>query len=443
MGIKSPNYNPLDNVSSGPQYALMRKVYPEEQTIPTEHWERIVEYVSDKAPENLVYDYLSPLATTSMFKPKPVVLDTTSPAFTTSIFVKGQTMKVGTVNGNLHIYNIETEQTVLHPASNSAISQISENGSQTLLLEMGKIHPHDQPAGSLSSFSQTSAKNQILTRLQRPVFALNEDLNGDGENEIVVCEFGDQTGKLSLFITQGKETLKKILLSIPGSMKVIARDMNDDGKKDLIVLTSQGTEGLWILTQQAPLVFDAQKVIPLAAVFGSSGFDLVDFNEDGLLDVAIVNGDNADLSMVTKPYHGLTLFQNMGGYQFKKIKFLAIPGATNVISSDFDQDGDTDFIVSAFFPDEDRAPGYSLIYLNNQEKNNTQFKMEYLPLSDQGKWLILTKADFDQDGDDDFAVGSFVFSAKDPYQDYLSEWGLKSPDLILYENIYNEPVLLP
>jgi hypothetical protein len=69
--------------------------------------------------------------------------------------------------------------------------------------------------------------------------------------------------------------------------------------------------------------------------------------------------------------------------------------------------------------------------------------MEYLPLSDQGKWLILTKADFDQDGDDDFAVGSFVFSAKDPYQDYLSKWGLKSPDLILYENIYNAPMLLP
>ena len=374
-----------------------------------------------------------------MFKPKPLVLDTTSPAFTTSIFVKGQTMKVGTVNGNLHTYDIETEQTVLHPASNSAISQISENGLQTLLLEMGKIHPHDQPMGSLSSFSNLS-KDQILNRLQRPVFALNEDLNGDGENEIVVCEFGDQTGKLSLFVNQGEETVKKTLLSIPGSIKVIARDMNDDGKKDLIVLTSQGTEGLWILTQQAPLVFDAQRVIPLAAVFGSSGFDLVDFNKDGLLDVAIVNGDNADLSMVTKPYHGLTLFQNMGGYQFKKIKFLAIPGATNVISTDFDQDGDIDFIVSAFFPDEDLAPGYSLIYLSNQAKNNTAFKMEYLPLSNLGKWLILTKADFDQDGDDDFAVGSFVFSAKNPSEDYLSEWGFKSPDIMLYENIYTDPM---
>jgi hypothetical protein len=158
------------------------------------------------------------------------------------------------------------------------------------------------------------------------------------------------------------------------------------------------------------------------------------------MDVAIVNGDNADLSMVTKPYHGLTLFQNMGGYQFKKIKFLAIPGATNVISSDFDQDGDIDFIVSAFFPDEDLAPGYSLIYLSNQAKKNTAFKMEYLPLSNLGKWLILTKADFDQDGDDDFAVGSFVFSAKNPTEDYLSEWGFKSPDIMLYENIYTDPM---
>ena len=440
MGIKSPNYDPLDNVSSGSQYALMHRIYPKEQLIPTEHWERIVEYVSENAPETLVYDYRFPLETTSMFKPKPLVLDTTSPAFTTSIFVKGQTMKVGTVNGNLHIYDIETEQTVLHPASNSAISQISENGPQTLLLEMGKIHPHDEPKGSLSSLSKAAVKEQLLNNLQRPVFALDEDLDGDGHNEIVVCEFGNQTGKLSLFVNQGEETVKKTLLSIPGSIKVIARDMNDDGKKDLIVLTSQGTEGLWILTQQAPLVFDAQRVIPLAAVFGSSGFDLVDFNKDGLMDVAIVNGDNADLSMVTKPYHGLTLFQNMGGYQFKKIKFLAIPGATNVISSDFDQDGDIDFIVSAFFPDEDLAPGYSLIYLSNQAKKNTAFKMEYLPLSNLGKWLILTKADFDQDGDDDFAVGSFVFSAKNPSEDYLSEWGFKSPDIMLYENIYTDPM---
>ena len=66
--------------------------------------------------------------------------------------------------------------------------------------------------------------------------------------------------------------------------------------------------------------------------------------------------------------------------------------------------------------------------------------MEYLPLSNLGKWLILTKADFDQDGDDVFAVGSFVFSAKNPTEDYLSEWGFKSPDIMLYENIYTAPM---
>ena len=76
-------------------------------------------------------------------------------------------MKVGTVNGNLHIYDIETEQTILHPASNSAISQISENGPQTLLLEMGKIHPHDQPTGSLSSLSQSRCQGANIESLAK------------------------------------------------------------------------------------------------------------------------------------------------------------------------------------------------------------------------------------------------------------------------------------
>ena len=53
-GKKFPNYDPLDNVSSGSQYTLMHRIYPKEQLIPTAHWERIVEYVSENAPKALV-----------------------------------------------------------------------------------------------------------------------------------------------------------------------------------------------------------------------------------------------------------------------------------------------------------------------------------------------------------------------------------------------------
>src|SRR5690606_20503160 len=121
--------------------------------------------------------------------------------------------------------------------------------------------------------------------------------------------------------------------------------------KDLVVLHAQGDEGVTVLYQEDRLKFRAERVIRLSPVYGSSWFEMFDYDGDGDKDIALANGDNADLSFVNKPYHGLRVFINEGEHGFQQRYFYPLPGATRVAANDFDGDGDVDFAVSCFFPD--------------------------------------------------------------------------------------------
>ncbi|MCB0564242.1 MAG: VCBS repeat-containing protein [Phaeodactylibacter sp.] len=52
-----------------------------------------------------------------------------------------------------------------------------------------------------------------------------------------------------------------------------------------------------------------------------------DLNQDGREDILYVNGDNADYSIVDKPYHGVRLFLNNGNNEFSEKYFHPMPGA--------------------------------------------------------------------------------------------------------------------
>src|SRR5690606_24741741 len=108
------------------------------------------------------------------------------------------------------------------------------------------------------------------------------DLDKDGNEELVVSEFGDLTGELALFTNKDNtEYKKKVLLGQPGSNRVIAKDMDGDGREDLIVQSAQGDEGITIYYQQDGLKFRSEKVIRVSPLYGSSWFELVDYDGDG------------------------------------------------------------------------------------------------------------------------------------------------------------------
>ncbi|HEY8971497.1 MAG TPA: VCBS repeat-containing protein, partial [Puia sp.] len=152
-------------------------------------------------------------------------------------------------------------------------------------------------------------------------------------------------------------------------------------------------------------VFDQQEVLRFPPVYGSSYFELADFNQDGIPDILYTCGDNADYSQVLKPYHGVYIFINDGKNHFTQRYFFPINGCYKAMARDFDGDGDLDIATISFFADYVNQPEEGFVYLENEE--SFQFQPYSLPAARWGRWITMNTGDLDGDGREDILLGNF------------------------------------
>ena len=239
-----------------------------------------------------------------------------------------------------------------------------------------------------------------------PVASEVIDLNADGEKDLIICQFGHHTGKLSWF-DGGEPGKEHILKSEPGSRRVEAHDFNDDGKPDIMALMAQSKEELILFTNQGQNKFSEKIIYQFPPVYGVSYFELADFNGDGHPDILLTNGDNWDLSPIRKYYHGIRILMNDGRNNFTIAQFFPFYGASKAVARDFDKDGDLDIAAIAFY-DDPKEQANTFLYLEN--KGGLKFSSSSIPAAENGKWITMEACDFDRDGDQDIILGSFVYS---------------------------------
>jgi FG-GAP-like repeat len=246
----------------------------------------------------------------------------------------------------------------------------------------------------------------LFNELARPVQITSVDFNQDGKKDYLVCEFGNLNGALSWMENQGDGNFKRHLLrASPGAIKAWVQDYNHDGLPDIWVLFAQGDEGIFLFTNKGQGKFEQQEVLRFPPMYGSSYFELADFNHDGFPDIVYTCGDNADYSRVLKPYHGVYIFMNDGKNHFKQQYFFPINGCYKAVARDFDGDGDLDIAAISFFADYARHPEEGFVYLEN--KGNLEFLPYTVPEAKDGRWLTMDVADLDGDGRPDIILGNF------------------------------------
>lgn len=438
MGIRDTDFDPYDGFSFEEQYAMIQSgIYGVSPSMTDKEWNLLVNYVVSNAPDSLKsIDAILSVNEMDQFTPSPINLDSTGGSFTTFIEYDVHSGKLiaADLRGRVFEYDATNKELAVKLGLGNAITGFLETDSTAYITAVGRLDPSEVSSGGIH-LMEDGLGQRLPFEFHRPVHTLVQDLNKNGEEEIVVCEYGNLTGQLSLLVKRNDSTFdKKVLLNRPGSLRTIARDMDGNGMDDLLVMTAQGDEGVTILYQHGNLDFKPEQVIRFSPVYGSSWFEVLDYDGDGDQDILTVHGDNGDKTPVLKPYHGLRIHLNDGSDHFSEVFFYPFYGATRSVSRDFDQDGDIDIALVSTFPDYDRRPERSFVYLENKNSSDYDFEPYRLPEAISGRWFLMDAGDVDSDGDQDIILTSFTYSFNPLPEDLAKEWSESDVDMVILEN---------
>jgi hypothetical protein len=406
------------------------------ELFPSEKWEKIIKYYVDGSPEQLPQrsDTLSPIQLgMNHFSYFPLYGRFQNPV-TTLVYFDTVVKKLFFSDGGAgKVFGMNTSLNITDSFSTSAGVTDIHPGIITSAISIGSLSPSNVASGRLENIKAGEDPVTVIGNLRRPVQATYADLDNDGDEDIIISEFGFRQGSLSWFENSGKGTYTKhVLKNLPGATRTEVYDFNKDGKLDIIVLMSQGDEGVFIYYNEGTGKFKEDAVIRFPPSYGSNYFQLFDFNDDGFMDIITTNGDNADYSIILKPYHGIRIFYNNGSNSFEEKYFLPVYGAQKAIPADFDNDGDIDFASIAFYPDYEKLPEESFVYWENKG-NNTYKRYTFNGFAD-GRWLTMDVGDIDNDGDKDIVLGNAFFPVGSVPPAYISQWQTKAVSIMILEN---------
>ncbi|MEO7982714.1 MAG: VCBS repeat-containing protein [Bacteroidota bacterium] len=407
------------------------------------NWLKIVSYYKKAAPKKLIPAEKPALLRNdwSIFSLKKPDLDTSTTATTTMIAFNqhdGYIYTSDALGDLIHWNRVLKPAFIQHLPSPAVNVNFVNSGKETnsgIFTCIGSMQPNDFPGGELLRISLNDKNidnDTMFSSLRRPVQSISEDFNKDGLSDWLICEFGHNKGGLYLFQQiQGGGFTKKTVKEAPGAIQANIVDYDHDGWPDIMVLFAYADEEITLFLNDHKGGFTAKTILQFPAVYGSTSFQLVDFNGDGKMDILYTCGDNADYSKILKPYHGLYIFLNEGNFRYKQSYFYPINGCFKAVARDFDHDGDMDIVSIAFFPDLKNNPSEGFIYF--EQDTLLSFIPHGIPVYPYGRWICMEVNDIDNDGDDDILLGNYSNGAN-YQQDLKNNWYGHLPLLLLQNN---------
>lgn len=391
-------------------------IYAAEPLISREDWALMESYYLENAPDKLAENALDfgLLPENSSWRLKEPRTNKKRPNLST--FVRwedrGKVLFVGDRYRQVFKFDVKNNLILDSIQVASPASDILFQGENSFdLLTMGVMDPSNTSIGRLESFRDfdENAANLLLDSLTRPVHFSYADLTGNGENELIVCHFGHHVGKLTWYEKSGNGYTMNYLNNRPGARRTIIEDVNGDGKPDVIALMTQAKEGVYVYLNQGKGKFKEYEWLSFSPLFGSSDFVYEDIDGDGHKDIVLVSGDNADLSPILKPYHGLRIFLNDGKNNFAESYFQPFHGASALIVEDFTGNGHKDIAVISYFPKRDEGQKANFLFFENHgELAFSLSKKQAL-----GEWSLMTMdtGDITGNGKNDLILGGFDFAS--------------------------------
>lgn len=255
----------------------------------------------------------------------------------------------------------------------------------------------------------------LAADLGRVADVRSADLDGDGDEDIVVAEFGwDHTGSVKLLENTGDGFEVRTLDKRHGAVEIELADFDADGRMDFLIAMGQEHESIELFRNTGDLKFEVRQLYRAnTPAFGISSLEVFDQDGDGDMDVVFTSGDMYD-SFYIQDHHGVYLLINDGAnYPVTQIaQQYAVLSSTH---GDVDDDGDIDLVVGSFIPGDSRysrTKGYEAVVFYEHLDDGT-YAARPLKAGDCSHAAV-ELADLDGDGDLDLIVGTLHDSGGAP-----------------------------
>ena len=284
----------------------------------------------------------------------------------------------------------------------------SFTASADIMLLQNNSTPGSLTAASFQKFDRTNMAVLNLTFGTDHIVC--GDLQGDGYPELVVSRAGSTRNSIHIFRnTTVGTTLSFALVSSPQLLldvghfatRLVLRDLNRDGKPEIIV-TNSFNDILYVFLNQSSagtLSFNATPIklsikVGAGDVLTTYEAEVIDLNGDDLPEIVINQFQTNDLYILRN--------QSTGTVNFAAPQRVNIPGGLNrLASADFNKDGKLDLAITSTLNNQ------LDVLLNQTASGGTSFAFapSISMVTSTGPWGLDVN-DIDGDGDPDITVAN-------------------------------------
>ena len=218
---------------------------------------------------------------------------------------------------------VDLGDTIPAPAHAEAVDLDRDGDLDMLVASLGVLFPSNAKIGSVVVLENEGRGGSSIGSSSEQIARVSDvragDLDGDGDLDLAVAQFGYNEGQTRWMRNEGGWRFSStVLQNLSGPINVEIADLDGDGDLDITSLVSQEWEEIYAYVNDGRGRFASRLIWGSTNDdFGSSWLTAADLDRDGDIDFLYSNGDGFDYSAGGgRPWHGVQWIENRGGLTF-------------------------------------------------------------------------------------------------------------------------------